>query len=84
MAVGYVTRRASRKNKKSPWGSGAPGALNPGLRRSTAKSYANPAQTVTAYGGGVHRASCFGKNKTEPIGLCFIFGGDEGYSMNIK
>ena len=40
--------------------------------------HASPAQTVTAYGGGVHRAMCIRQNKTESFGLGFIFGGDEG------
>ena len=52
--------------------SGGDEAQNPGLRRSTAKSYANPAQTLTACGGGVLRAACISQKQKEPKGsFCF-------------
>ncbi len=70
--------RTSVKTKEEPYGSQIPWAQNPGLRQSSAGVPDSTAQTVTALGGGVHRAVCIRKNKTESFGLGFIFGGDEG------
>ena len=42
------------------------------------------AQTVTAHGGGVRRASCFGKNKTGSYWTLFYFWWRRGITIDYQ